>query len=167
MRRRGSCPALPCLWNPHGLLPYVLLFLPCHGKRGTSSPDFSTTSSAILGPCRLLPLSCSWSLPPSQLSTVRETQELFSYVYQTWWWFPLSSSNKIPECFIRKVLCWAPLFDQVKKALMDKWSAVSELQISDLPNGFKLVRCASHDAMKYLLNEGPWSLGGLNLHLAP
>ncbi|XP_039121328.1 uncharacterized protein LOC120258056 [Dioscorea cayenensis subsp. rotundata] len=60
-----------------------------------------------------------------------------------------------------------PPFEQVKKSLMDKWAFVGELQISDLPNGFLLIRCPSHDASQHLLTNGPWSINGLTLQLAP
>ncbi|XP_039145598.1 uncharacterized protein LOC120282820 [Dioscorea cayenensis subsp. rotundata] len=58
-------------------------------------------------------------------------------------------------------------FDQVRKYLMAKWAMVRDLQISDLPNGFLLIRCAVFEDMQKLLTEGPWTLNGLTLQLAP
>lgn len=39
--------------------------------------------------------------------------------------------------------------------------------ISYLPNGFLLIRCPSHDVLKRLLTDGPWSLNGIILQLSP
>lgn len=59
------------------------------------------------------------------------------------------------------------LFNQMKKYLMEKWVMIHDLQILDLPNGFLLIRCASHDDLQHLLTEGPWTLNGLTLQLTP
>ncbi|XP_039141982.1 uncharacterized protein LOC120279183 [Dioscorea cayenensis subsp. rotundata] len=60
-----------------------------------------------------------------------------------------------------------PPFDQVKAFLSAKWSQFGEVLISDLPNGFLLLRCDSHDTLKHLLCDGPWSINGIILQLSP
>lgn len=61
----------------------------------------------------------------------------------------------------------APTFEQVKTTLLDKWSGIGEVFISDLPNGFLLIHCSSEKVMKRLLLEGPWSVNGMILQLSP
>ncbi|XP_039130817.1 uncharacterized protein LOC120267186 [Dioscorea cayenensis subsp. rotundata] len=51
-----------------------------------------------------------------------------------------------------------PSFEQVKLILMAKWADLGEVCISDLPNGFLLIRCGSHSVMQKLLQDGPWSI---------
>lgn len=59
-----------------------------------------------------------------------------------------------------------PPFEQVKKILTTLWSNVGEVLISDLPNGYLLLRCASQDVMHKILFEGPWTVNGIILQLA-
>lgn len=51
--------------------------------------------------------------------------------------------------------------------LLAKWAEVGEVLISDLPNGFLLIRCGSHDVMQHLLTNVPWSINGIILQLSP
>lgn len=60
-----------------------------------------------------------------------------------------------------------PPFDQVKAPLCAKWADIGEVFISDLPNGFILIRCTSHLVSQGLLTEGPWSINGIILQLSP
>lgn len=60
----------------------------------------------------------------------------------------------------------SPPFEQVKKTLLDKWNSFGEILISDLPNGFLLVRCPSEKAMQQILLEGPWSVNGIILQMS-
>lgn len=55
------------------------------------------------------------------------------------------------------------LFEHVKTVLHNRWSEFGEVSISDLPNGYLLFRCASHDIMQKLLFEGPWAVNGVVL----
>ncbi|XP_039146854.1 uncharacterized protein LOC120284117 [Dioscorea cayenensis subsp. rotundata] len=41
------------------------------------------------------------------------------------------------------------------------------VQISNMPNGFFLIRCASHDVMQKILCGGPWTVDGLTLQFFP
>lgn len=66
-----------------------------------------------------------------------------------------------------KFFCKPPPFEQVKMFLLAKWVEVGEVLISDLPNGFLLIRCGSHDVMQQLLTNGPWSINGIILQLSP
>lgn len=58
-------------------------------------------------------------------------------------------------------------FEQVKMNLLAKWMEIGEVSISDLSNGFLLIRCASHVVMQRILMEGPWSINGIILQLSP
>lgn len=60
-----------------------------------------------------------------------------------------------------------PPFDQVKISLMAKWAKIGEIFISDLPNGFLLIRCSSDETVKSLLLDGPWTINGMILQLSP
>lgn len=42
-----------------------------------------------------------------------------------------------------------------------------EVTISDLPNGFLLIRCSSHEIMQRILMGGPWSINRIILQLSP
>lgn len=56
-----------------------------------------------------------------------------------------------------------PPFDQLKKILQTMWSNIGEVDISDLPNGYLLLRCVSQKIMEKILFEGPWSVNGIIL----
>ncbi|XP_039113739.1 uncharacterized protein LOC120249304 [Dioscorea cayenensis subsp. rotundata] len=60
----------------------------------------------------------------------------------------------------------APPFDQIKEILSSKWSDLGAVQISDLPNGYLLIRCENQDTMHLLMFEGPWAVNGIVLQLA-
>lgn len=74
---------------------------------------------------------------------------------------------KFQNSLFRKVFGKSPPFDQVKASLFAKWGDYGEMMISDLPNGFLLIRYPSHDVLKKLLTDGPWSLNGIILQLSP
>lgn len=61
----------------------------------------------------------------------------------------------------------SPPFEQVKEILTAKWNDLGSFQISDLPNGYLLIRCSTHEAMQKLLFEGPWAVNGTVLQLVP
>lgn len=50
---------------------------------------------------------------------------------------------------------------------MENLVEVGDLQILNLPDGFLLIRCASHNVMQHFLIDGPWSINGLTLQLSP
>lgn len=56
-----------------------------------------------------------------------------------------------------------PSFNQVKDTLLAKWANVGEVFISNLPNGYLLIRCTSQQVMQHLITEGPWSINGIIL----
>ncbi|XP_039118901.1 uncharacterized protein LOC120255061 [Dioscorea cayenensis subsp. rotundata] len=60
-----------------------------------------------------------------------------------------------------------PLFEQVKIFLLKKWENIGEVLISDLPNGFILIRCPNDNVLQRLLSEGPWTINGIILQLSP
>lgn len=60
-----------------------------------------------------------------------------------------------------------PLFEQVKNILLKKWEHIGEIHISDLPNGFILIRCSNQSELQRLLSEGPWTINGIILQLSP
>ncbi|XP_039144885.1 uncharacterized protein LOC120282194 [Dioscorea cayenensis subsp. rotundata] len=60
-----------------------------------------------------------------------------------------------------------PSFDQVKSILLKKWENLGEIQISDLPNGFLLIRCPDQIVLQCLLSDGPWTINGIILQLTP
>lgn len=57
-------------------------------------------------------------------------------------------------------------FEQVKSFLYAKWIEYGEVSIFDLPNGYLLIRCGSHQTMQKLLTKGPWSINGIILQLS-
>ncbi|XP_039123445.1 uncharacterized protein LOC120260068 [Dioscorea cayenensis subsp. rotundata] len=60
-----------------------------------------------------------------------------------------------------------PAFEQVKNILLKKWENIGEILISDLPNGFILLRCPNQTVLQRLLSEGPWTINGIILQLSP
>ncbi|XP_039136678.1 uncharacterized protein LOC120273995 [Dioscorea cayenensis subsp. rotundata] len=60
-----------------------------------------------------------------------------------------------------------PIFEQIKTVLLTRWQEFGEISISDLPNGYLLFRCESHEVSQKLLFEGPWGVNGVVLQLAP
>lgn len=61
----------------------------------------------------------------------------------------------------------SPPFIEVKTDLLAKWSSFGDISISDLPNGFLLIRCPSQESLQHLLLDGPWSVNGIILQLSP
>lgn len=61
----------------------------------------------------------------------------------------------------------SPPFEQVKEILSSKWNELGNFQISDLPNGYLLIRCGTEEVMKRMLFEGPWAVNGIVLQLTP
>ncbi|XP_039133799.1 uncharacterized protein LOC120270802 [Dioscorea cayenensis subsp. rotundata] len=61
----------------------------------------------------------------------------------------------------------SPPFEQIKMSLLAKWNSIGEIYISDLPNGFLLVRYPTEKAMQQLLLDGPWSVNEIILQLSP
>lgn len=55
----------------------------------------------------------------------------------------------------------------MKSILLKKWENLGEIQISDLPNGFILIRCPTQSVLQRLLSEGPWTINGIVLQLSP
>lgn len=67
----------------------------------------------------------------------------------------------------KKFFCKPSPFAQVKDDLLAKWSNFVEVFISDLPNGFMLIRCSSQQTMQHLLLDGPWFVNGIIFQLSP
>lgn len=74
---------------------------------------------------------------------------------------------KFKHALYGKLFGKLPSFDQVKSMLLTRWSEFGEIFISDLPNGFLLIRCSTKKAMQHLLIDGPWSVNGIILQLSP
>lgn len=74
---------------------------------------------------------------------------------------------KFQTALYGKLFGKSPSFEQVKSSLIDKWAGIGETFISDLPNGFLLIRCSSEKVMERLLLEGPWTVNGMILQLSP
>lgn len=74
---------------------------------------------------------------------------------------------KFQHALYGKLFGKSPPFAEVKADLLAKWSSFGEISISDLPNGFLLIRCSSQKAMQSLLLDGPWSVNGIILQLSP
>lgn len=53
-----------------------------------------------------------------------------------------------------------PPFEQIKEILQTRWAEFGEVVISDLSNGYLLLRCELFDLTQKLLFEGPWSVNG-------
>lgn len=52
-------------------------------------------------------------------------------------------------------------FEYVKTTLLGLWSFVDFVQILDMPNGFFLIHCASHNVMQKVLFGGQWMVEAL------
>lgn len=74
--------------------------------------------------------------------------------------------RKFQHALYGKLFGKPPPFDQVKYTLLSKWAEFGEIFISDLPNGFLLIRCSTKLAMKHILLGGPWSVNGIILQLS-
>ncbi|KAJ0961230.1 hypothetical protein J5N97_000776 [Dioscorea zingiberensis] len=60
-----------------------------------------------------------------------------------------------------------PPFGIVKASLLGLWNELGTIHISDMPNGFLLIRCATAEARDHLLFGGPWTVHRVTLQLAP
>lgn len=60
-----------------------------------------------------------------------------------------------------------PAFEYVKTTLLEAWKSVGSIQISDMPNGYMLIHCGSHEEQQKILFGGPWTVNGITLQLAP
>ncbi|XP_039115860.1 uncharacterized protein LOC120251398 [Dioscorea cayenensis subsp. rotundata] len=65
--------------------------------------------------------------------------------------------------FLRKAL---PL-DQAKLALANAWRRLGDFSVANLPNGFYFISCETQEMQNKLLWDGPWSVAGRILQLAP
>ncbi|KAJ0982024.1 hypothetical protein J5N97_010279 [Dioscorea zingiberensis] len=61
----------------------------------------------------------------------------------------------------------SPPFEIVKASLLGLWSTIGTIYISDMPNGYLLIRCETEDVKDHLLFGGPWTVHGITLQLAP
>lgn len=52
-------------------------------------------------------------------------------------------------------------------ALRPLWQQWGLSEVADLPNGFYLIKCDSHEMTLKLLFGGPWTINGMILQLAP
>lgn len=73
------------------------------------------------------------------------------------------AQSKFQHSLFGKFFGKPSLFDQVKTFLTIKWAEFGEVFISNFPNGFLLIRCASHSIMQHLLCDGPWTINGIIL----
>ncbi|XP_039118817.1 uncharacterized protein LOC120254910 [Dioscorea cayenensis subsp. rotundata] len=74
---------------------------------------------------------------------------------------------KFQHALYGKLFGKSPPFEQVKADLLAKWGMFGTILISDLPNGFLLIRCPSQQIMKKLLLDGPWAVNGIILQISP
>lgn len=65
--------------------------------------------------------------------------------------------------FFRK----SSLYDLIKSNLQSRLGEFSEVFVSNLPNGYLLIQCETHEAMQRILFEGPWTVNGFTLQTAP
>lgn len=79
----------------------------------------------------------------------------------------LVALSKFQHSLFGKFFGKPPPFDQVKTFLKTKRAEFGKVFISDLPNGFLLIRCASHSIMQHLLCDDPWTINGIILQLSP
>lgn len=59
------------------------------------------------------------------------------------------------------------LFEMVKTILLGLWKTLGVVHISDMSNGYLLIRCETEVTKQHLLFGGPWSVNGLTLQLVP
>lgn len=57
--------------------------------------------------------------------------------------------------------------EQAKLAMTDSWRGLGAFTVADLPNGFYYIRCESQEMQCRLLWDGPWTVAGRILQLAP
>lgn len=58
-------------------------------------------------------------------------------------------------------------FEMVKTILLGLWKTLGVVHISDMSNGYLLIRCETEATKQHLLFGGPWSVNGLTLQLVP
>lgn len=61
----------------------------------------------------------------------------------------------------------SPSFEIIKNILLGLWKAYGPIHISDMPNRYLLIRCASKDSKQQILFGGPWTVNGIALQLVP
>lgn len=57
--------------------------------------------------------------------------------------------------------------EQVRLALKERWKGLDEFKVVDLPNGYYFINCESQEMQLKLIFDGPWTMNGLILQLAP
>ena len=60
-----------------------------------------------------------------------------------------------------------PPFDYDKTTLLRLWSPFGVIHISDMPNGYFLILCASDEVKQKVLFGGPCTVSGITLRLGP
>ncbi|KAJ0980100.1 hypothetical protein J5N97_008355 [Dioscorea zingiberensis] len=66
-----------------------------------------------------------------------------------------------------KLLGKAPPLDYLRGYLVRQWSIFRDFTLTDMPNGYFLIKCSSEEMVTNLLLEGPWTVNGMVLHLIP
>ncbi|KAJ0987953.1 hypothetical protein J5N97_006309 [Dioscorea zingiberensis] len=75
--------------------------------------------------------------------------------------------SRFQNALYGKLFGKAPPFGIVRTTLLGMWRELGTVHISDMPNGFLLIRCESEAVKDRLLSGGPWALFGASLQLAP
>lgn len=57
--------------------------------------------------------------------------------------------------------------EEAKAALTSAWKDLGRFKVSDLPNGYYYIQCKKEEMHSRLLREGPWTVAGRILQLAP
>lgn len=60
----------------------------------------------------------------------------------------------------------APVFEYIKTVLLGQWQEFGRISISDMPNGFMLIRCETNEAKKKIDFRGPWNINGLTFQIS-
>lgn len=76
-------------------------------------------------------------------------------------------SNILMNFLFGKFLGKAPPLEVVKNSLMEMWKRMGPFSVSDMPNGFYLIRCEKLEMIEAVLCKGPWTIGGMVLQLTP
>lgn len=79
----------------------------------------------------------------------------------------LQASMRFQYALYWKFFGKPPSFEHSKTILQTKCSNFGVIHISNLPNGFLLLRCETHDVILKLLFEEPWAINGMVLQLSP
>lgn len=127
----------------------------CNGKwgaNGPSPPSLEDIASAFHHPIDSFSIAMLMKLKINTTEFVWMDQEALSRARI---WFQNSLCGK--------VFSKPHPFDQLKGILQAKWSEIGTFHISDLPNGYLLIRCETNDAMQTLLFDRHFNL----LHSSP